>query len=98
MKLRQYIDAISYFCPSIYYKMYIERAIEQQVLKYLTPGKVVLILGARRIGKTLLLKKMIEKLPNEHILKLNGEDAATVEILKQRTIENYQRLLKTILY
>jgi predicted AAA+ superfamily ATPase len=74
--------------------MYIERAIEQQVLKYLSPGKVVLILGARRIGKTLLLKKMIEKLPNEHILKLNGEDAATVEILKLRTVENYQRLLK----
>ena len=74
--------------------MYIERAIEQQVFKYLSPGKVVLILGARRIGKTLLLKKVIEKMPHEQILKLNGEDATTVEILKTRSVENYQRLLK----
>ncbi len=71
---------------------YIERAISKKLLKQLVPNKVVVLLGARRIGKTSLLKYLTPMIA-ESILQLNGEDSATVQVLKQRTVENYKRLL-----
>ncbi len=71
----------------------IRRSLEAQIMKYLLPNKVLLLLGARRIGKTCMVKEIIAQLQNETVLQLNGEDMATAEILKQRTVENYKRLL-----
>ena len=71
---------------------YIERAISDRFLKCLIPNKVLVLLGPRRVGKTSLLKHLATTI-NEPILQLNGEDIATVEVLKQRTVENYKRLL-----
>jgi predicted AAA+ superfamily ATPase len=71
----------------------IKRSLEAQIIKYLLPNKVLLLLGARRIGKTCMVKEIIAQLQNETVLQLNGEDMATAEILKQRTVENYVRLL-----
>ncbi|MBU3662848.1 MAG: ATP-binding protein [Bacteroidetes bacterium] len=73
--------------------MYLNRSIEANVLQYLRPNKVLLILGPRRVGKTHLLRKVLAQLPQEKVLQLNGEDMATGEILKLRTVENYKRLL-----
>jgi uncharacterized protein len=42
--------------------MKIKRAIELQVKKNLVPGKIVMILGARRVGKTTLIKDVIKNL------------------------------------
>lgn len=47
----------------------IERSIESQIKKALVPNKVVVLVGARRIGKTSLVKKMVSSLPNEKILQ-----------------------------
>ena len=71
---------------------YLERAITERFLKSLLPNKVVVILGARRIGKTSFLKHLTSTM-KEPFLQLNGEDMATVEVLKQRTVENYKRLM-----
>jgi uncharacterized protein len=71
----------------------IKRSLEAQIIKYLLPNKVLVLLGARRIGKTCMVKEIIAQLQNETVLQLNGEDMATAEILKQRTVENYKRLL-----
>ncbi len=71
----------------------IKRSIEERLKAGLIPNKVVVLLGARRIGKTSLVKKIIAELGQEKVLQLNGEDMATAEILKQRTVENYKRLL-----
>lgn len=70
----------------------IKRELEKVILQHLKPNKVVLLLGARRVGKTELLKSMIPRLSEKHLL-LNGEDEDTHELLKQRTIRNYQRLM-----
>lgn len=72
--------------------VFIERAIENLVLNYLKPNKAVVVLGARRVGKTELLKRIVSKW-KEPFLFLNGDDLQVHEILMQRTVSNYKRLL-----
>ena len=74
-------------------KTYINRAIRQTFLKKLHPNKVLVLLGARRVGKTLFLRNLADNYFNEPFLFLNGEDISTSAVLKERTIANYQRLL-----
>ena len=71
---------------------YIDRSLESTIKKYLKPNKVVVLLGARRVGKTELIKHILSEL-DEKPLILNGEDEDTHSMLKQRTIQNYKRLL-----
>ncbi len=56
------------------------------------PNKVVILLGARRVGKTELIKKIVSELDDSYIL-LNGEDEDSQDLLKSRTVRNYKRLL-----
>jgi predicted AAA+ superfamily ATPase len=72
---------------------YINRAIKNAFLKKMTPNKVLLLLGARRVGKTAFIEHFINDNIKEPVLELNGEDMSTTEILKQRTVENYKRLM-----
>jgi len=72
--------------------MEIHRAIEGRFKKAFRPNKVVLLLGARRTGKTWFLKKMLPKLGTPYMF-LNGEDQATQKMLKDRTVANYQGIL-----
>lgn len=71
----------------------IDREIEQEILQNLIPQKVLVLLGPRRVGKTVLIKKLIESL-NEPYLLLNGEDFSTLEILSRRSIQQYKNLLE----
>ncbi len=71
---------------------YIHRAIESIVKKYLKPNKAVVLLGARRVGKTELVKQLISELDEKPMI-LNGEDEGTHLILEPRTVVNYERLL-----
>jgi predicted AAA+ superfamily ATPase len=71
---------------------YVEREIEQGFDKFLQANKVLILMGARRVGKTELLKKRLTALKEPYIF-LNGEDATTVSVLSNRTAENYKRLL-----
>ncbi|KAA3618442.1 MAG: ATP-binding protein [Calditrichaeota bacterium] len=70
----------------------IDRAIKKKIINYLKPNKVVVILGARRVGKTILIKQLIEKF-NEPFLLYNGEDRNVAEILKTISIQNYKNIL-----
>lgn len=72
---------------------YIPRAIEESIVNKLQPNKVIVLLGARRVGKTLLLNHLIEHSIHEPFLFFNGEDMAVQALLSQRTAENYKRLL-----
>ncbi len=72
---------------------YINRAIKDAFLKKMTPNKVLLLLGARRVGKTSFIEHFINDNIKEPVLELYGEDMSTAEILKQRTVENYKRLM-----
>ena len=58
----------------------VDRAIYQDVKKALLPGKVVLLLGARRVGKTTLIKKVAAEV-KEKVVFFNCDDPQVRETL-----------------
>lgn len=70
----------------------IERSIEKLAQQYLVPGKVVLIMGARRVGKTTLLKK-VKNQAKEKVLYFNGDDIDTHELFAKRSVTNFNRII-----
>lgn len=71
---------------------YLVREISKSIINKLKPNKVVIVLGARRVGKTVLVKEVLETL-GEPGLILNGEDINVHDSLANRTIENYKQIL-----
>ncbi|HRO48139.1 ATP-binding protein [Agriterribacter sp.] len=67
------------------------RAIESRLKSLIGKNKVLLILGTRRVGKTVLINKIVKEY-NKQVVMLNGEDLNTQEILQQRTAANYKRI------
>lgn len=74
---------------------YYKRAVFDDLKNQLKPNKVLILLGARRVGKTQLIKKYVAS-TNEKVLQLNGEDLNDIRLLEERTLENYKRLLENI--
>lgn len=70
----------------------IVRDIAQLINNKITPQKVVVVLGARRVGKTVLVNDIL-KTVTEPVLKLNGEDISVHHKLADRSIENYKSLI-----
>lgn len=73
--------------------IFISRAIKNIFLNKLQPNKVLILAGARRVGKTLFLKDLMDNYFEEPFLLLNGEEVSTTSILAERTVNNYTRLL-----
>ena len=57
------------------------------------PGKAVLIFGARRVGKTVLMKEIVNKFNGKKIV-LNGEDFEVHNMLENRSVANYKSLFE----
>jgi len=68
------------------------RTILEKVDHKVIPGKATIIYGARRVGKTVLLRDIIKKHEADAPMLLNGEDAMTVQMLANRSIANYRGL------
>jgi len=73
----------------------IQRAIEKKLLSDVKPQKVVLLLGARRVGKTVLMEKLTREY-GDGVVFLNGEDFTTLEMLSARTISSYTQLFQGV--
>jgi uncharacterized protein len=71
---------------------YITRSLEDSIKKYLLPNKVLVILGARRVGKTELIKRILKDVV-EKSLVLNGEDLDVHLLLENRSVRNYKQFL-----
>jgi uncharacterized protein len=71
--------------------MEIIRKIESRIISFLEPGKVNILYGARRVGKTYLLKKIADE-QNVSYLWLNGELPEVQEILATKNLNNYRNL------
>ena len=54
--------------------MYIQRLIETEVKASLYKGKIIIIYGARQVGKTTLVKKILSDLPGTESLYLNCDE------------------------
>ena len=72
---------------------YIERIIESQILESLTPNKVIVLLGPRRVGKTVLIGQILDRVKEPYLL-MSGEDISVLELLKRRRTQNYVNLLQ----
>lgn len=73
----------------------ITRILQAEIENRMQPGKVMLLFGARRVGKTILIKAIAEKFPGKKLF-LNGEDATTHALLNDKTVANYTFLLNGV--
>lgn len=71
----------------------IQRNIEETIKSQIKPGRVFALLGARRTGKTTLMKSIIESKSNLNNLVLNGEDFDVAQILSIPKQENLKNLV-----
>lgn len=72
--------------------MVIPRLIEKKIEDELGKQKVVLLYGTRRTGKTTIIENIAARHGNEALL-LQGEDMDVANLLQQRTVANFRRLI-----
>lgn len=71
----------------------IQRSIENDFTKKLKHGKVLLLLGARRVGKTFFLNTINQKIKGKK-LQINGEDIFISELFSKRTKKQYSEIIE----
>ncbi len=76
--------------------IFLERSIDLLFAKKVLPNKVLLLLGARRVGKTAFIKNYLSTIPKEDYLQLNGDDIEDANLLKERSVSNYTRILSNV--
>ncbi len=59
------------------------------------PQKVMMVFGPRRVGKTFLLKQLVQRFEGKSLV-LNGEDADSVAMLEPVSIANYKHVLEGV--
>lgn len=70
----------------------IPRSLEQNIQKWLFKEKIIILTGARQVGKTTLLKKIIDKLNTESLF-LNGDDSITKKLFEAPSVTNFRNLI-----
>jgi predicted AAA+ superfamily ATPase len=70
---------------------FVPRAIYEEFKRKITPQKVLILLGARRVGKTELIRKYLSELDSSEYQFFNGEDQNTWNLFSERSINNYKR-------
>ena len=73
----------------------IKRLLQDRIATRIEPNKAVLIFGARRVGKTVLMRQLISNFDGKTML-LNGEDYDTLALLEERSVANYRHLLEGV--
>ncbi|MBS1737790.1 MAG: ATP-binding protein [Bacteroidetes bacterium] len=71
----------------------LQRALYNNIIANTGRQKVSIVLGARRVGKTCLLQAIKNNF-GQGCLWLNGEDQTVTDMLEERSIANYKRLLQ----
>lgn len=73
--------------------MYIQRLISDQIKnKILQSPKVVVMYGARQVGKTTLVNHLVDELPLR-TLRIDAEDSRYTEVLSSKNVERLKSLL-----
>ena len=68
--------------------MYVPQKQLENLSSLIQSGKVIVIYGARRVGKTTLLRKFVENLDKQAVLFVNGDDITARQFLESQSIEN----------
>ena len=72
--------------------MHINRNIRHLITNKLHSGKAIVIIGARQVGKTTLLKDCLRE--KEHVLWMNGDNMETRTLLGNISVERYRSMLE----
>ena len=70
----------------------VNRELKKQAEQFIGKNKVILIMGTRRVGKTVLVETLRDDYHGESLI-LNAEDFDVQELLKNRSAANYRRLV-----
>ena len=73
----------------------IKRLLQTEMEMRLKPQKVLLLVGARRVGKTVLVEQIVNGFDGKTLM-LNGESMDTVRLLNERTVANYRQLFSGV--
>lgn len=73
----------------------IRRALQAEMEMQLKPQKALLLFGARRVGKTVLVEHIMQNFSGKTLL-LNGESMDTIRLLDDRSTSNYRQLFTGI--
>lgn len=73
----------------------INRILQEKITSQIVPNKAMLIFGARRVGKTVMMRQIVDSYSGRTML-LNGEDYDTLALLENRSVANYRHLLEGI--
>ena len=73
----------------------VKRILQDKISNRIASGKAVLIFGARRVGKTVMMRQIVDGYPGRTMM-LNGEDYDTLALLENRTMANYRHVLEGI--
>ncbi len=76
----------------------IKRQVQVTIEKNLKPGFVVVLFGARRTGKTVLMNVVKKNLQNPDVIHVQGEDLEVAEILSSRKLSVLKQFLKGYKY
>ncbi len=77
---------------------YIDRKLQKEIEQNLKPGFVIVLVGARRTGKTFLMNSVKAKLSDKKVLHVQGDDMDISEILSSQKIEILKRFVKGYQY
>ena len=61
----------------------VNRILQEKITARIAPNKAVLIFGARRVGKTVMMRKIVDNYSGRTMM-LNGEDYDTLALLENR--------------
>ena len=73
----------------------ITRILQGEIERRIRKQKVMLIFGARRVGKTVLLRQIVDGYAGRTLM-INGESMDVVRMLADRSVSNYRRLFSGI--
>ena len=73
----------------------VNRILQDEIVSRMSPNKAVLVFGARRVGKTVMMRNIVNQFSGKSLM-LNGEDYDTLAMLENRSIANYRHLLSGI--
>lgn len=73
----------------------VNRQLQNRITARIEPNKAVLLFGARRVGKTVLMRSIVKGFPGRTML-LNGEDYDAQAMLVNRSIANYRHILNGV--
>lgn len=67
--MSRFIDGIIVNRVKIMTQMvYVDRIIKNHILESLIPNKVIVLLGPRRVGKTILIEQIIDEIEEPYLL------------------------------